>query len=164
MLPIGSMPPALNGTNQPPFVPRSELSGRFRTNFIDEAHRRGVHLDWIGVGAWKTPSEIIPNQHLEAWKLSTENLGALHGIEGQRGQAAFDETIKMIREILSEQIYYVSRNIEPSEVMKKILEKYYGQLRLSWDIYQRQRVFPPAELREALRHIIHLLAHYVRRP
>ena len=164
VLPPGSAPLQLNGTAAPAFVPRPDLSARFRANFSDDAHRRGVHLDWIGVGAWNTPSEIIPDQHLEAWKLSTENQTALNGVERQRDQAAFEETIKMIREVIAEQAYSASRGAESSEVMKKLLEKYYGQLRLAWDVYQRQGIFPPAELREALRHILGLLAHYVRIP
>jgi hypothetical protein len=161
VLPPGSDRLQLNGTPVPDFVPRPVLYARFHANFIEDAHRRGVHRNWIGVGAWKTPIEIITNKHLEAWKLSIENQTALNGIERQREQAAFEETVKMIREIIAEQAYSASRGAEAPRVMRSLLEKYYGQLRLARDVYQRQGVFPPAELREALRHILNLLAHYV---
>lgn len=161
VLPPDSEPPNLNRSNTPQFVPRPDLSARFRENFNEQVHHRGVHLDWVGVGTWKTPDEIVPGQHLEAWRLSAENLSSLNGIEGIRNQAAFDEIIKLIREIITEHIYVASSSAEPSKVMTKTLEKYYGQFRLDWDVYQRQGVFPPPELREALRHLLRLIAHFV---
>ena len=63
----------------PDFTPRREITnlfGQFAQKFSDMARERGVELHWIGVGTWKTPPEIdvVPEKHLEAWKLSQENL------------------------------------------------------------------------------------------
>lgn len=70
--------PALTGTqNIPPFVPRpdirAQLFGEFAEAFPGIAAQRGVELHWVGIGSWRTPSQIIPDQHLEAWQLTMEN-------------------------------------------------------------------------------------------
>jgi hypothetical protein len=63
----------------PEFQPRYKVSNlftQFAEDFTKRAHNNGVELHWIGVGTWKTPPEIeiVPEKHLEAWKLSNENL------------------------------------------------------------------------------------------
>jgi hypothetical protein len=162
MLPVGTPPLGIPTTPPPPaFTPRPDLSARFSESFADEAHRKGVHLDWIGVGTWKTPDEIIPQQHLEAWRLSSENSSAMNTINSQTEQANIQETIKLVQEIIAEKRYLSTITNDSNEIIKKLLEKYRGQLKLAWDIYQRERTFPPAELREALRHILRLVAYFV---
>lgn len=147
--------------DSPDFMPRPDISARFHESYAFLANQRGVQLDWIGVGTWETPGTIVPQQHLEAWKISSENNSAITRLAGQSEQARFQEVNRLIQEIVSEQIYLLSKNTTSSEIMKRILEKYYGQLRLAWEIYQRERIFPPAELREALRHILSLIAHFI---
>lgn len=61
----------------PEFTPRHEvknLFSQFADEFTRQARQNGVELHWIGVGTWKTPVEIVPEMHLEAWKISQENL------------------------------------------------------------------------------------------
>jgi len=61
----------------PEFTPRREITdlfSQFTQKFTNISRERGVELHWIGVGTWKTPAEIVPEKHLEAWKLSQENL------------------------------------------------------------------------------------------
>ena len=63
---------------KPEFKARYEITNlftKFAEEFTNSARDRGVELHWIGVGTWKTPIEIVPEKHLEAWKLSRENLG-----------------------------------------------------------------------------------------
>jgi hypothetical protein len=61
----------------PEFTPRYKITNlftEFAADFTKSAREKGVELQWIGVGTWKTPLEIVPEKHLEAWKLSRENL------------------------------------------------------------------------------------------
>ncbi|HKY54471.1 MAG TPA: hypothetical protein VJM08_09205 [Anaerolineales bacterium] len=61
----------------PKFTPRYEITNlftQFAEEFTKSARNSGVELHWIGVGTWKTPVEIVPEKHLEAWKQSQENL------------------------------------------------------------------------------------------
>ncbi|HEX6270670.1 MAG TPA: hypothetical protein VFZ43_10565 [Anaerolineales bacterium] len=76
-VPAEEAPPAREVKPPPEFTPRREISNlfsQFAQKFTDKARERGVELHWIGVGTWKTPAEIVPEKHLEAWKLSQENL------------------------------------------------------------------------------------------
>ena len=61
----------------PDFTPRHKITSlftEFAYEFTKNARDKGVELHWIGVGTWKTPIEMVPANHLEAWKLSRENL------------------------------------------------------------------------------------------
>jgi hypothetical protein len=51
----------------------TDLFAEFADEFTKRARGSGVELHWIGVGTWKTPVDLIPEKHLEAWKLSQEN-------------------------------------------------------------------------------------------
>jgi len=61
----------------PDFQARHKIKNLF-TQFTDEftskARNSGVELHWIGVGTWESPIEIVPEKHLEAWKLTQQNL------------------------------------------------------------------------------------------
>jgi hypothetical protein len=73
-------PAPMNEIKPPPeFTPRykiTNLFSQFADEFTASARNNGVELHWIGVGTWKTPPEldIVPEKHLEAWKLSQENI------------------------------------------------------------------------------------------
>jgi hypothetical protein len=61
----------------PDFTPRykiTSLFSEFAEEFTRSSRNGGVELHWIGVGTWKTPVQIVPDKHLEAWKLSQENI------------------------------------------------------------------------------------------
>ncbi len=79
----------LTGTNHleppdappiPDFTTRSKLSSLlsdFTKEFNEKEKGRGVQAQWVGVGTWKmppgVPSQVIPEKHLEAWRLTLEN-------------------------------------------------------------------------------------------
>lgn len=56
----------------------TNLFSQFTDEFTKSARNNGVELHWIGVGTWKTPPEIdiVSEKHLEAWKLSQDNMKA----------------------------------------------------------------------------------------
>jgi len=62
----------------PEFEPREKITNlftEFTSDFPKNAKNRGVELHWIGVGTWKPPNEIVLEKHIEAWRISLENLG-----------------------------------------------------------------------------------------
>jgi len=75
--PEGPLPPLGDMQDVPAFIPRpdirAQLFGEFAEAFPGIASQRGVELHWVGIGSWKTPSQIVPEQHLEAWQLSLDN-------------------------------------------------------------------------------------------
>ncbi|GEM_PF-986240 len=61
----------------PNFIPRPQLSNFFRefaSGFPERARMNGVHLEWIDIGSFSTNEEVILNQHVEAYRLTSENL------------------------------------------------------------------------------------------
>jgi len=71
---------------------KKNLFDQFTEEFAKTTRERGVELHWIGVGTWKTPVEMVPEKHLEAWKLSRENLGK--GGEGAMNKLIVETTIQ----------------------------------------------------------------------
>jgi hypothetical protein len=58
--------------------------------FVRQAKEAGVELRWIGLGTWVLPNEIIPERHLQAWRITVENLG-------RGSQAAMDAVLRESR-------------------------------------------------------------------
>ncbi len=75
----------------PDFTPRymiTDLFSQFTEEFTKSARNSGVELHWIGVGTWKPPLEVVSEKHLDAWKMSQENLKngnkeAMNKVEGE---------------------------------------------------------------------------------
>jgi hypothetical protein len=104
VVPPGEPTPDVPSAGTPPaFVPRPDISARFNESFAAQTHQRGVQLDWIGVGTWKTSIDAasVLNHHLDAWKLSMENAsrGNDKAIEGVAKDAATQKTIHIIQEV-----------------------------------------------------------------
>ncbi|HXD10271.1 MAG TPA: hypothetical protein VN653_09425 [Anaerolineales bacterium] len=82
-------PKAKDDKGPPEFQPRHKITNlftQFAHEFTDKSRGKGVELHWIGVGTWKSLIELVPEKHLEAWKISQENLnsdspGAMKGAE-----------------------------------------------------------------------------------
>jgi len=82
--------PVLQPVSPPPdFTPRHEISKLFsqlELDFRKKCAESGVDIHWVGIGTWETPIEIVTEKHLEAWRLSRENMarsseGALKNFE-----------------------------------------------------------------------------------
>jgi len=72
-------PKATDDKQLPDFQPRHKITNlftQFTQEFTNKSRIKGVELHWIGVGTWKAPIELIPDKHLEAWKISQENLSS----------------------------------------------------------------------------------------
>ena len=88
----------------PEFTSRAQISSlfsQFAQEFTRSTRNNGVQLQWIGVGTWKTSVEIVPEKHLEAWKLSQDNLkngnpGALNKVENEALLKKMESLIKSV--------------------------------------------------------------------
>jgi len=62
----------------PEFFPHNAIVEKFDAMVNgpegEVARRRGVGLHWIGVGTFDPPIERIPQRHMEAWRISVENM------------------------------------------------------------------------------------------
>jgi hypothetical protein len=90
----------------PEFTPRHQVTSlfsQFAEDFTKSARNNGVELHWIGVGSWKTPPEIevVSEKHLEAWKLSQENMknGSQEAMNKAENQATLEKMESLIRNV-----------------------------------------------------------------
>lgn len=97
-----------NNISRPKFHPRTELSDRFKKyteGFSKRAQEYGLELHWIGVGTWKMPneisSEIVNEQHLEAWRMNLENVqrSAPDAMQAIADEAYFNEKARLIQSV-----------------------------------------------------------------
>lgn len=133
VIPHGEPGPEVTAPSEPPtFVPRPDLSARFHESFAKQANARGVQLDWIGVGTWKTSVDAVLNHHLDAWKLSIENAarGSESAINGAAAEAAQQKTIQIIQEVPLAR-HHENQQKDPAmphrEAVKRLLVSYREQ-------------------------------------
>lgn len=151
----------------PEFQPRHKISNLF-TQFADEftrkAHSNGVELHWIGLGTWKTPVEIVPEEHLEAWKLSNENLyrespEALNSLENEAIQ---QKTIMLIQDVPI--AAYSKANVEEKEskkAMRSLLLAYQQQLLEAAEFMNAKGEAVPPNIEESIAHINNMFGHFL---
>lgn len=87
----------------PEFTPRykiKNLFSEFAEEFTKGTHDKGVELHWIGLGTWKTPPEInvVPEKHLEAWKLTQENIK--NGSDEAMKRAENEAILKKLQDLI----------------------------------------------------------------
>jgi len=89
----------------PMFSPRPFISGlvsEFSESFKKQGNQRGVQAQWVGVGTWKMPegipSQVIPEKHLEAWRLTVEN--KQRGSERSIEQVEKDGQLRKIQQLI----------------------------------------------------------------
>ncbi len=132
--------PQAEPIEKPKFYPREEIKfelfNLYATDFTNEQRKKGVELYWIGIGTWRAPVEIfpetriIPEQHIEAWKLSIENLRKQFQIsKGKfRDEATVQEFSTLIQEIPAAKPLSASTPTEITEAMRELLNAYRLQL------------------------------------
>lgn len=151
----------------PEFQPRHKITNLF-TQFADEftkkAHSSGVELHWIGVGTWKTPTGIIPEKHLEAWKLSSENLyrespDALRTLEQE---AIVQKMVSLIQDVpISIYLNLSEEEKENQKAIRSLLVAYHQQLLEAIEFMRAKGESVPPGIEEAVAHINNMFGHYV---
>jgi hypothetical protein len=162
-----SAPKEKEQTSLPEFQPRHKISNLF-TQFADEftkkAHSNGVELHWIGVGTWKTSVEIVPERHLEAWKLSNENLyrespDALNNIETE---AILQKTIALIQDVpIAAHMRATMDEKETKKAMRALLLAYQQQLLEAAEFMRAKGEAVPLTIEEAIAHINNMFGHFL---
>ncbi len=145
------------------FVPRDQLTDLFydyAKEFSKQAEKRGVELHWIGVGTWVTPSQIIPERQLEAWKLSCDNRlrCSEQSLSHCRKESRLIELIRLIDEVPNTFYNLIQLNTSPEQIMRRLVLDYREKLREAKDLYQNQQQPIPPELDTAIRHLTLLAA------
>lgn len=122
-----------------PFAPRpavSNLFNDFAGKFTQTARQRGVEVRWVGVGTWHTPPEILPERHLEAWRLTYES--QLMDTDASRARRArevrAEELLRLIREMpIAAYERLQAADLPAQQAMLDLLREYMARLRHASD-------------------------------
>lgn len=142
------------------FVPRNAISNLFYENiansFQSKIQRFGMRLEWINVGTWHSSSSIIPEQHLQAWRISSENASKLNPkvLNSTLRHSRRQNLVKNIQMLPI--ISFVQKNereIEPREIMNLLIDEYASKLLSAKDLFIRNKGRVPIQIERALAHI-----------
>jgi len=151
----------------PEFQPRSKISNlftQFAEEFTKRAHSSSVELHWIGVGTWKTPIEIVPEKHLEAWKLSNENFyrespEVLNKLEKE---AIMQKMVTLIQEVpITAYMKATTEEKETKRAMRSLLLAYHQQLLEAAEFMRAKGEAVPPNIEEAVAHINNMFGHFL---
>jgi hypothetical protein len=154
----------------PSFTPRHEITSlfsQFTKKFTLEARKKGMELHWVGIGTWKIPSEIVPEKHLEAWKLSGENIGRgdEKALKDLRLEAELQKTLSLIQNVpLAAYHEVVNKHPKRDDAIRDLLFEYQRLINDNFELlHNRKKRIPPTLV--VARHFVRSkIGHYVPRP
>jgi hypothetical protein len=136
------------------FASRSSITAMFydEEGFKKSAATRGFQLNWIGVGTWVTPAEIIPANHLEAWKISRENVSRNNPEQLKRLQeeARLQESLRLVQTMPVGKFYTDLKQASDPDLIDSLLGDYYERIQSALELYERDGEDPPQIILEAL--------------
>jgi hypothetical protein len=136
----------------------SSLFTQFTEGFSSSASKSGVQLQWIGVGIWKMPTkitdEIVTGKHLEAWRLSQENMGrgSQDALDGLRQESQLQQTLRLIQKVPLARFNESSAQSH-RDTVRDLLIGYREQLIEIIELLVKSRRSVPPSLRKAIKHI-----------
>jgi hypothetical protein len=139
-------------------IPRDKITGLFydyAKEFSQKAGQRGVQLEWIGLGTWVTPSNIIPERHFEAWKLSSEARIRRSRVvlEQMQEENRLAELLRLIDEIPALFYNLCQQNIQPDQILRELALAYREKLRYARDLFTSNGLPVPPEIDATIRHL-----------
>jgi len=153
----------------PEFTPRREITdlfSQFTQKFTNIARERGVELHWIGVGTWKTPAEIVPEKHLEAWKLSQENLyrDSQDELNRLEQEAIIQKMVILIQDVPVASYQKVANDErEHRNAMRSLLLAYRQQLIEAAEFMRAKGETVSPSILQAIDVISDVMGHWVRK-
>jgi hypothetical protein len=153
----------------PPFIPRPGISDLFYdySNFVARVRKKGVELRWIGIGTWDFPSDIIPERHLQAWRITYENLA--RGNEAVLGTLSSSSWTEQMLALIHDTPLDKYNQIDPrDEALRKInfvrlVNAYRAKLHLALEAFDRRDesdTLAARKVRDVWTHLAHVVSHY----
>lgn len=153
---------------KPEFVPRpqikGELFGEFVESFNKTARERGVKLQWIGIGTWKSPIEKVFSQHIEAWKISRENAGMddNDALKGFSIEAVLHKMMELIQDIPLRSYQQASQTAtNHQDIIQRVIIDYRQQLIQAKDLWAHKGEFVPVDVEDAIKILFDIFGHTV---
>lgn len=149
----------------PEFQARNKISSlfsQFTKGFTEKASKRGVELHWVGVGTWKTPNEIVPGKHLEAWRISRENIALSNptALDILRQEARLQQIIRLIQTAPLGRFQQTIED-EYQHRVQDLLIAYRQQLIEAEELLRKSKKSIHPSIPRAVEYIGNILAHWV---
>ncbi|PKN91490.1 MAG: hypothetical protein CVU44_19225 [Chloroflexi bacterium HGW-Chloroflexi-6] len=151
-----------------PFTSRFDMGQQLfgAEKFKDILKNKGFQVNWIGVGTWVLPSEIIPTNHLEAWKTSQDNrrLGGPEQLKRLYEDTRIMTLIKLINEMPILLYYRLYAEMEKGEkreqdIIQAMFDEYVNRLKNAAKHFDDIRESTPENIVTALQ-IVDALSPY----
>jgi hypothetical protein len=85
----------------PKFESRSKITALFfEKEFKEKAAKLGVSIEWIDIGTWQLPSNLILEKHKKAWDLSRQNASRRSAVERSRKKHEMEEILKLVDNVI----------------------------------------------------------------
>lgn len=141
----------------------------FRSHrFTGFMKKKGLQVNWIGVGTWQTPSQIIPENHLEAWKTSQDNRknSSPENLNRLYRETYSSTLIQLINQMVLNPYYRLYSEMEQrqkteEQVIDALLEQYTAYLRNTSKHFEDHNQNLPVKISTALEFVDILRYHQV---
>jgi len=121
------------------FTSRTQMTALLYKTIRESSQKKGLYLNWLGVGTWDTPAEIIPARHLQAWQLSRDNFirGNPEAIARLRNEIRLQELLRLVRITPISRVDINSEQAISSEKIDLLLKDYLERLESARDLFKR---------------------------
>ncbi len=138
-----------NTQNTPPlvripdlnFVPRPDITEGFYKSAEERSFARGTQINWIGVGTWKFPAQLILGRHRDAWHITHDNEVKSKPVvlNTLRKQQRLAEVLRLIQTVPIASFRALKKDDVPAEdVMRGLVLAYHHQMNEAYQDYQRE--------------------------
>jgi len=144
----------------PEFVPRKAISNLFYENltnsFQSKIQKYGMRLEWINVGTWHSSSRIIPEQHLKAWQISSENAiklnsKVLSSIFNNAKNQYLEKNLQSLPIISF--IQKRENGLNSKVLIDELINEYYSKLTNARELFIKNKGRVPVQIEKAISHI-----------
>lgn len=85
----------------PNFESRSKITAQFfNSAFKQKAAKLGVAVEWIDIGTWQLPHNLILDKYKDAWNLARENEKKRGAVERSRKKHEIDEVLRLVKNVI----------------------------------------------------------------
>jgi len=134
-------PPPLEKVEGIEYISRPQITDLFYNRSEESTLARGVQIDWIGVGTWDFPAQLIPARHQEAWRITHDNLMKSNPsvFNGLRWQHKIGETLRLIQMVPIATFKRVlsTPDIQLDDAIRALILAYHTQMREAHADYER---------------------------
>jgi hypothetical protein len=130
--------------------------------FANFLAKKGLQVNWIGIGTWETASEITLKNHVKAWELSLQNLkdGNPEKLKEIYDTSRNNKLIQLINELPINTYYRIVGKTE-AEIIAILFDEYTNYLSSIEQHFLEHRVTLPDNINNAIGSLKAIRDHYV---